>query len=283
MNSDENTRLSQWVLWTLAATKIQKKFRNWKEIQNYRYAYFKKTQLREKSKIQSRKTELIKNRTRGLVGQHLKHNNSDNNTATKVAKDKLTKNDSVEGKKKKTFYEKEKNNPLEIAKANQLFEKILSGDVSDEEKIPFWRNIIELRKIHPNRNTDIIIKALKEARLGIGKINIMHRASVLLGTKEFYEHRPFLTLTQEEKLERGKMLPIIESSTDDIITPEDISQYFNHHNVTAIKQHGVELIRMLRDRKKRNRNTEVIDIINRAINKSYLSKLHGGKVTKKGK
>ena len=163
---------------------------------------------------------------------------------------------------------------------SQCFRNIIQGKASFEHKTCLWRAVIELRRAYTVHSTDVILKALIEAK------GDFQRAHCLLGVREFYEESKS---PLSAKL-RSLFLPSFtkpESDYNEAIRPVSLLDRNNTHSEYYYKQQGnskssnttgrgVELIRALREKQRMLQKCELIDLLNESMRLSYFSTNHTG-------
>eukprot|EP01038_Epipyxis_sp_PR26KG_P010540 gene10540-14162_t len=183
------------------------------------------------------------------------------------------------------------------------FHRVIYGHGNHEDKMCVWRAVIELRRSHPALNTDTIIKSLIESN---GEYS---RASVLLGTQEFYVKNSSnlpkeirnVFLPSLYKQPAGYEVPTINKinfrtynqspmKPTPINSPYDILQMNdnNRHSILSplntngsrspmqASSNSVSLIRKLRMKHRQLQKNQLFDILLNVVTKSYFSKNHSG-------
>jgi hypothetical protein len=184
----------------------------------------------------------------------------------------------------------------------EAFRNIIADDSTFEDKMSFWRGVVELRRAHKAHSTDVIIRALIDSK---GDLN---RSISLLGVKDFvHVHRADLPI----KL-RNMFLPVLESNppqstalTELLMESMRKSLDLNRLNgqvedddanpfITGGVQNRVNVVRALRtinswnsgtsskgkniiyQQDPRERKQELFNILNSALKTTYFTKNHFG-------
>ncbi len=178
--------------------------------------------------------------------------------------------------------------PISFPNLPESFKSIINEESNYEEKMCFWRSIIELRRAHPTFTTDLLIKSLIESKGDAG------RSITLLGTKEFVMVNGSelsgkvrkLLLPQPSLRHRNihSNDPFVSENVN-IIGSYDQSNYSNNrtygtatinntiqNNMKATN--NIELIRSLREKKRIMQKNELFEILHAVLSKSYFSKNH---------
>jgi hypothetical protein len=167
------------------------------------------------------------------------------------------------------------------------FHSVISGSASFEDKMCFWRSVIDLRRAHSKKHSiDTIIKAIIEAQ------GDLHRSVTLLGTEEFYSTHSndlpqkireiFLpnssNCSQLANGSVGNHREQLLESTSDIWSVSPVKGKQQDVRVLGGVGNKMETILSLRRKKKK----ELFDIIESVLAQSYFSKAHlpGPKKTK---
>lgn len=164
----------------------------------------------------------------------------------------------------------------------ESFRSVANEEAKYEETMSLWRSAIEMRKAHNSHSTDLIIKAMVEAK------GDLSRAITLMGTKEF-------VMTNQNDLNpklRKIFLPVPSTRHRSVFNTGE--EHRNSHNsriygstgssfttVNSSAGNNIDLIRSLREKKRQSRKQELFDILEAVLAKSYFSKIHINSQSKK--
>ncbi len=175
-----------------------------------------------------------------------------------------------------------------VPNLSDCFKRIINEESTHEEKMNFWRSIIELRKAHNTHSTDTLIKALVESK------GDLSRAITLIGTKEFVAVNTTDLTIKVRKL----FLPIPSLRHRDINLTNNSNYHNNRPNHTNLNSsstnpfsqttnllptsasNNIDLIRSLREKKRQSKKSELHDVLNSVLARAYFSKNHANKSSK---
>jgi hypothetical protein len=134
--------------------------------------------------------------------------------------------------------------------ALESFNKIAVGQADFEDKINFWRSVIELRRIHNTVSTDTIIKSIIESK------GVLTNANALLASNEYCTRNSSNIAVDVRKL--------FQPNTNEL----------SLNNIHKEQVHGrVNTIKLLRNRRQQQqqqqRKCELIALVAETVDKTY--------------